>query len=180
MKIATRGKKAYIQTPYHSTFVARIKQISGARWNPKSAHGLLMSSFFPLSARLWTKYLERVMFRQRANVTISNSPSIRTLAAVPLTACISSQNAWAFAYNYGNGARFGDGVNYLSGGCTLRGTIQNWVSVVQAGSVIMVYDVPETLVKNALPTAGVNYEFIVCHPDAEINQLASPQPQLGT
>ncbi len=180
MKIATRGKKAYIQTPYHSTFVARIKQISGARWNPKKRAWVVDVEFLPLVRQIMDEIFgesDVPAEDERYNIKLTFHTDI---SSRPLDGVYFFAKCLAFAYNYGNGARFGDGVNYLSGGCTLRGTIQNWVSVVQAGSVIMVYDVPETLVKNALPTAGVNYEFIVCHPDAEINQLASPQPQLGT
>lgn len=88
------------------------------------------------------------------------------IASRPLDGVYFFAKQVAFSYDFGSGARIGDGVQYLSGGCFLYGMADNWVSVVQSGSVVMIYDVPETLIQHTAPVAGVYYEFFERLPNA--------------
>ena len=94
MKIATRGKKAYIQTPYHSTFVARIKQISGARWNPKKRAWVVDVEFLPLVRQIMDEIFgesDVPAEGERYNIKLTFHTDI---SSRPLDGVYSSQNAW--------------------------------------------------------------------------------------
>lgn len=164
--ITTRGKKAYIRSPYVSAFVERIKQIGGARWNPKKHVWVVDVEFLPLVRQLMIEIFgesDVPAEGKRYDIRLTFQTDI---VSRPLDGVYFFAKCLAFAYNYGSGARIGDDVRYLSGDCILRGTVDNWVSVVQAGSVVMVYDVPEALIRNTVPVAGVHYEFFERPSDA--------------
>lgn len=153
-------------TPYHSGFVRKIKQVRTAKWNKKLHAWTVDAEYVPLVRQIMCE-----VFGESDILAEGKRYDIRLTFHTDISGSVRDGvyffgKCLAFAYNYGDGARIGDGVRYLSGECALGGTPLDWVSIVKAGSVVMVYDIPEALIRNTYPVSGVYYEFFERLPEA--------------
>lgn len=165
MDINTRGGKAYTRTPYHPEFVRKIKQVRTAKWNPKKRAWVVDVEYIPAVRQIMCEVFGESDIPAEGKRYDIKLTFYRDISGGVSDGVYFFGKCLAFAYNYGDGARFGDGVRYLSGGCALGGTPLEWVSIVKAGSVVMVYDIPEALIRITFPIDGVYYEFFERLPD---------------
>lgn len=149
--------RARVHTPYNADFVARIKT-AGGRWDS--------------AAKCWTvsaDALDVVRAIMRDVYGMDDNP-VRETARVRLTfearvyECCASVtilgHTIARAFGRDSGARVGDGVYYEVGKPGSGGSVKNWISVVEAGSVVVLAAVPTALLDREDLPDGVTAEII--------------------
>ncbi|MBD5170045.1 MAG: hypothetical protein HDT20_08025 [Oscillibacter sp.] len=174
MKIKIENGKASISTPYHSEFVRKIKRCANAKWDPEHNVWVVDAKYVPAVRQIMCDvYGESdIPESKRYDVKLTFHKSVYSICdgVFFFGKCV------ARAYGRDSGARVGEGVCYLAGECESGGSVRNWQSIVNKGSVVMLYDVPTTLVQDAEPVDGVDYEFIERTPDK--NALVSEKNSL--
>lgn len=174
ISITTRGKKAYISSHYCSDFAAKLKQDFHARWSRAKQAWMVDIEYIPT--------VRQIMYSIFGETDISapvKRYDVKLTFHVDMGTHMGDVSFFAkcLAHVYSDKSRryirVSDDVRYLSGDCSIRGTVDDWWAVVEQGSVVMVYDVPETLVQCAVTSPHVTYEFIERLPDSD------PQLQPG-
>lgn len=174
LAIEQNGKKAHIFAPYCRAFIDGLKQNCKAKWNRARRAWVVDAEYIPT--------VRQIMYSVYGETDIS-APVRRYDAKLTFRTDIGTHMgdvaffAKCLAHVYEDGSRryirVGDDVRYLRGNYSLRGSVDDWWLVVEQGSVVMVYDVPETLVQSAVTSPYVTYEFIERLPDSD------PQLQPG-
>ncbi len=158
--ITVSGGIAKIVTPYNANFVAKIKMIGGAKWDAGS--------------RCWTvpdtaEQAVRDVMRQvygRDDLVEGETVSVRLTFAescVAVTGPVTIMgHTISRAYGRDSGARPGDDVSFVRGGCKSGGSVANWQSIVEADSVVILGKVSLSMYEaesKSLPR-GVTCEII--------------------
>lgn len=169
-----RSGKAYTFGPYNSEFNEKLKQLCKARWSRAKQTWAVDAEYIPTVRQImYSIFGETDIWApvKRYDVKLTFHVDVGThMGDVSFFAkCL----AHVYSDKSYRGIRVSDDVRYLSGDCSIRGTVDNWWAVVEQGSVVMVYDVPETLVQSAVTSPYVTYEFIERVPDSD------PQLQPG-
>ena len=163
MKIVIEGKKAYIYTPYNSEFVMKIKRLDSAEWDSNK--------------QAWKVNADRIPAARKIMCSVYGESDIRESKRydVQLTFREEFQEEYdgiyffgkclAYAYSHRGEARVGDDVCFLEGGCTSGGSRNRRTTIIEKGSVVIVGDVPETMVQREERVDGVDYEFFERTPD---------------
>ncbi|OQA07948.1 MAG: hypothetical protein BWY65_01679 [Firmicutes bacterium ADurb.Bin373] len=148
MKITNIGNgKIAVETPYNPEFVSKIKK-AGGRWNASSktwecdersveAVRAIMREVYGMDDMPQELVTVRVTVGDR-NISKHTGPVVlfgRTIAS---------------AYGRDSGAKIGEGVCFEAGGCTSGGSVKNWYTVIESGSIITIYDVPRRAVEEKL------------------------------
>lgn len=150
--------KIKIFTPYNPDFVKRIKKIGGAVWK---GDGWVVSESF-------TDDVRKIMLDVYgySDVTDNDTVTLRVTVHEELRERCGSVFLFgknlSKAYGRDSGAKPGEDVAYLEGGCTSGGSAKNWCSVVQENSVIKLYNVNRNVYEveiDNLPD-GVSVEII--------------------
>lgn len=136
-----------IDTPYNKEFIAKIKGV-GAKWNP-------IQKVWEADART----IETVRDIMRDVYGQDDMPQ----EMVDIRIKVGEEDIWeqtgpvvifgrtiATARGRDTGARVGDGVVLESGNVTSGGSMKNWRTIIKAGSVVTVYDVPKQAVEKGL------------------------------
>lgn len=158
MKIEVDGEFAYIYTPYNAGFVERIKRFGSAKWIPEKKAWRVNAEEVPSVREIMQDvYGETDIFsdlkRCDAKLTFHKSVSEKGGGVYFFGKCL------ARSYGPKSNVEFDNGVCYLEGKCTCTGGRNSWSCVVDAGSVVMLYDVPETLVRKEKRHPDVDYEI---------------------
>jgi len=176
MKITNlRNGNIAIESPYNSEFVAKIKK-AGGKWNAGN--------------KTWEtdeRNLETVRSIMREVYGQDDLP--QELVTVKVTIGDKSINEWtapvvifgrsiASARGRDSGARVGDGVSFEAGGCDSGGSMKNWYTVVSAGSVFTVYDVPKLAVEQKLGWKDEYGTFEVIEADDPLAALKAEKEAL--
>lgn len=184
MKIKIEDGLAFVHTPYHPDFVKKIKSCSSAKWDA--------------TRRAWQIKAEQVPIVRKLMVDIFGESDIPTEGKrfdVQLE-FHTSVSAWhegvyllgkclARASGRDSGARPGDGVCYIEGGCSSGGSMKNWTSIVDEGSIVILYDIPESLILKEKCQEGIDYKLIERNPNedelkAEKNRLMARIKEIDT
>lgn len=158
IKIAkTSGDRINVYTPYNSDFVARVKN-AGGRWDSET--------------KCWSipaEALEVVRAIMRDVYGIDDSNESRTVK-VRLTFASEVYeycnpvtilgHTVSRAYGRDSGAKPGTGVYFEVGAPKSGGSVKNWTSVVEQGSIVVLSAVPTTLLDRATLPEGVTSEII--------------------
>lgn len=157
MKITIENGRAKVSTPYNADFVAKIKGIGGSRWEA--------------SNKCWSVPAESVdQVREimmavygRTDQTTEKTCTIRltfekSMCEYRAPVAIYGKTI-ASAFGRDTGARAGDDVAFVEGKPASGGSVKNWTSIVPSGSVVVLYNVPESMLSRELP-AGVAAEVI--------------------
>lgn len=166
MRIETKDGKAYIYTPYNSKFVQKIKRVSSAKWDPKHGAWVVNVEYVPAVRKIMADVYGESDIpaegkRYDIKLTFHKECSRECDGVYFFGKCL------AYAYGRDSGAKIGEGVCYLDGDCKSGGSVRRWQSIVKKGSVVMVYDVPESLARSEKPVDGVDFEFIERTPDKD-------------
>lgn len=185
MKINVEDSRAKVYTPYNAAFVAQIRAIGGARWDS--------------SSKCWTVPAESVDQVREIMMAVygeTDQPAGRRVSVRltfernvceycgPVTIC---GKPVARAFGRDSGARVGDDVAFIQGAPESGGSVKNWTSVVPAGSVVVLHNVPEAMLGRELPrgvTAEVlepqdNREALLREKERLLSRLAEIQRELG-
>ena len=140
MNITIKGNTALIEVPYNTWFVAQIKRLGG-RWMPEEKR-------WAVDAR----NLEHVRAAMvecygRSDVSSDNLVTVRvTVGDKGISVRRGSVEMFgrvvARAWSRDEGARTGDGVVFLEGGPDSGGSMKYWETIVYAGAVFLIRDVP--------------------------------------
>ena len=146
MRIIIDGDMAYIYTPYNTDFVAKIKKINAARWEVDKK-----------AWRVPVDYIDAVreiMLDVYGKSDIAKAPGKRYDVRLTFHKDIYAERNEVTIYGrcvagaYGNksGGHAGGGVCYIKGGPASGGSAKHWYSMVREGSVVMLYDIPESMI----------------------------------
>lgn len=149
--------KAAIYTPYNAEFVSRIKLLGG-RWNP--------------SEKCWTVAefkVDDVRAVMRSIYGQDDQPVAETVDVIltfdeeyselcgPVTLL---GRTIAAARGRDSGARMGDDVMFLEGQPKSGGSVKNWRTIIPAGSVVKLPNLPKTATKECELPEGVTMQII--------------------
>ena len=146
IRIEIEGGLALIYAPYHKDFVREIKNIGGARWDPKSkAWGVSVASLPTVREILMDIYGETDISGEQAmhDVEVTALERIESICG-PVQVM---GKTLARAYHRDSGARPGPDVDLIEGNIRSDGSLSRWKSVVEKGAVFRLYNVPEYLVE---------------------------------
>ena len=142
MKIEVKDDKAYIFTPYNSNFIKKVKGIGKARWNG--------------AERCWTVPKTEIdIVRQFMMETYGETDqtddtekvSVKVTFTEEARACLGSivlfGKTVATAFGRDTGAKIGDDVTLMTGKVKSGGSARNWVTIVEAGTVVKIRNVPK-------------------------------------
>lgn len=185
MKIEINAGKANVFTPYNKDFVAKIKQIGGARWNG--------------SARCWTvpeaevdtvrEYMRDVYGetdlpdegeRITVEVTFNESAYDREITIFGRQICR--------AFGRDSGARLGDDVTLIEGDIGSGGSRANWNAYIHEGARFRIRNLPRTALSIESPykvtvvevqREGVDREALMAEREKLMARLAEINALLG-
>ena len=135
---------ALIDVPYNTRFVARIKRLGG-RWLPEQKR-------WSIDARN-VEHVRAAMLDcyGRTDVSADDLVTVRvTVGDKGMSRCRGSIEMFgrvvARAWSRDEGARCGDGVVFIDGGPDSGGSMKYWETIIYAGSIFLIRDVPRSFV----------------------------------
>ncbi len=136
IRIETSGSSIHVQAPYNSDFVARAKKLGGKWEKPNWV--------FDARDEERVRELCRELYGSDGLTTDLCTLRIewRTDASASASAIEVSGRTIARAFGRDSGAKAGDGIVILSGGFGSGGSVKNWTTRVQAGTIVLVRDFP--------------------------------------
>ena len=161
MEIRTNGETAQIFTPYNAEFVSAIKGIGGAKWNryeqcweiPESAveacREIMMRVYGECDIPSGEKVKVRLTFTKDF---ISDTRQDIVLMGKTV----------AHAWGRDSGARPGDDAVFVAGKAKSGGSMKNWHTCIEEGSVVELHNVPAAAYEKFMSGAvdGVTAEII--------------------
>lgn len=158
MKIVIEYEQALLYTPYNADFVRRIKSIGGARWDAKNRVWRI-----PATAVDQARQIMREVYGECDLPDDIKRVTVKLTFGKDVIADQGPIIIWgktiASAFSRDSGARIGQDVVFLKGEPNSGGSRNSWNTYIDAGSVVQVNNVPETMLSEALPD-GVTYEII--------------------
>lgn len=148
MKITNlENGKISIHTPYNPGFNSRIKK-AGARWNAaEKAWETDERNIETVRSIMREVYGQDDTPQETVTVKVTVGEYSITVDKGPV---VLFGRTVASARGRDSGARLGDGVSFEKGNCRSSGSMKNWDTKVDAGSVFTIYDVPRLAVEQRL------------------------------
>ena len=158
IKITTTEKRACLLTPYNADFVSAIKRIGGAHWERDSRTWSI-----PVEAIDQAREIMRKVYGEDDRPSAEPSVSVRLTFSEEVTewhapVTIMGKTV-ASAWGRDSGARVGDDVAFVQGRPESGGSVKNWRSIVPAGCVVVLHNVPQAALQMELPD-GVTAEVM--------------------
>lgn len=163
LQIRKENGKAKVYTPYNSDFVKAIRQVGGAKWNPADKCWETPESAVDAIRRIMTKVYGHSDISEDETMTLKV-----TFTEARSTTCDAEQlfgKVLARAFGKTSGAKIGDDVAYISGGATSGGSVKNWQSIVEEGSVAILSNVSKALYEKDKDAEGIVIEIMDGKPD---------------
>lgn len=154
-----KGTQTAVYTPYNASFVSAIRKIGGARWDAEDKAWMVPTASLPqvreIMRNIWGED-DRMDAVKRVSVRLTFADDCAEWhGPVEIFGKVLSS-----ATGRDSGARVGEDVCFTAGGPASGGSAKNWRSVVEAGSVVVLRSVPETMLDNAELPEGVTMEII--------------------
>lgn len=162
MKITLNNGIANIYTPYNRKFIEQIKRID-SKWNAEEKCWTVKEDAIDVVRQIMMDVYgetdEVAIETVNIKVKVVEECSIRKAEVMFLGKTLSR------AFGRDTGAKVGEDVYYLEGGCTSGGSMRNWTSIVKKGSVIELRNVNKNLVNKFMEDKtveefGENIEII--------------------
>jgi len=137
--VEIKDDQAYLTTPYNPVYVQRIKQI-GARWDASSKRWRINAQSVDVARKIMREIYGEDDQEQNEKVTV-----IATFAAERSALCSAYcllGKVIARAYGRDSGAQVGPDAAFAAGAPQSGGSVKNWRTVIPAGSVVEIYNVP--------------------------------------
>lgn len=176
IKIEVKNGKANIYTPYNPTFVCKIKGIGGAKWDSEEECWIVPEDMIDSAREIMrdaygfadTDVAETV----KVKVTVLDDVSAYH-APYELMGKVLSR-----AYGRDSGAYIGNDVAYISGQPCSAGSVKNWGSKVNKGSVIVLTNVSKNLYERYLESPIENLEVELMEYKKSRNELLKEKDEL--
>jgi len=178
MRIIIVDDKVKVFTPYNSSFVNRIKGINNAKWDAQNKCWAIPAAM-----------IEPVREIMRDVYGCADNDVAETVK-IKITALSNLSEKWApvellgkvlsKAYGRNSGAMPGDDVAYISGRCSSGGSVKNWRSQVEAGSVIILNNVSKVLYERYLENPNEKLEVELMEYEKSKDELLKEKEQLLT
>lgn len=148
MKITSTEKgKISVETPYNPEFVRRIKK-AGGKWNPGTKTWELDERSIE-SVRAIMREVYGMDDLPQELITVKVMVGDDTISKHTGPIVIFGRTI-ASAFGRDSGAKVGEGVSFEKGTCRSGGSMKNWYTIIEAGSVLTIYDVPRRAVEEKL------------------------------
>lgn len=176
MKIEVENGKAKLFTPYNPTFVTKIKGIGSAKWNSED--------------RCWMipeENIEEAREIMRSVYGAADNDVAETVKVkVTVLECVWAKRrpytlmgkVLSKAYGRDSDATPGEDVAYISGYCRSGGSVKNWESQVDKGSVIVLSNVNKTLYELYLENPNEDLKVELMESKKSKNELLKEKEQL--
>lgn len=158
IKIEIEDGRANLFTPYNPDFVKKIKGIGGAKWNAsEKCWGI------PEAAVDAAREIMQEVYGY-SDISENETVSVKVTIEDRMSECCGDVflfgKVLAHASGRDSGARVGDDVAYISGGADSGGSVKNWKSVVEAGSVVILSNVNKSVFERSEIPEGVKVEVL--------------------
>ena len=153
IKIEIKNGAANLYTPYNPDFIKRIKGIGGAKWDGSNNCWLIPVSAIDAAREIMTTVYGYSDIQE--NETISLKVIFNKRAASERSDVVLYGKILAHAYGRDSGARVGEDVAYISGGSR-----NNWDSIVEEGSVIILSNVNKHVYERSKPEYDITVEVL--------------------
>lgn len=162
MKITVENNRANVYSPYNADFVSKIRGIGGAKWDSSAkCWSVPAESVDQVREIMLDVYGETDLISGRkVSVRLTFSQSVAEYNA-PVTIYGKTVSR---AFGRDSGARVGNDVAFVQGAPKSGGSAKNWTSVVPEGSVVVLHNVPESMLEQELP-GGVTAEVLSDEPN---------------
>lgn len=149
MKITVNAGKASINSPFNPEFVSRIKSIGG-RWDAASKTWTVGENMLTEAREIMRAVYGRD--DQQTDVQVTDI-RIRFNEEVHCTVGGITMYGKTIAKAWGrdSGARVGDDVAFVEGRPDSGGSAKNWRTIIPEGSVVVIKNVPVSLLGEPLP-----------------------------
>lgn len=137
--VEIKDGQAYLTTPYNPVYVQRIKQ-AGARWDVSSKRWCINDQSVDVARKIMREVYGEDDQNQGEKVTVIATFSADQ-SALRSDYCLLGK-VIARAYGRDTGARVGADVAFAAGAPQSGGSVKNWRTVIPAGSVVEIYDIP--------------------------------------
>ena len=144
--------KIYLQTPYNAEFVKRIKA-AGGRWT---------MDCWVVSDRA-EEIVEKIMMEIFGENGKTAVETVNVRVTVKPGYCLTGYQSGASlfgrpvakAWGRDSGAKVCDGVCFEKGAPTSGGSVKNWKTLIDEGTVFLMYDVPRAIVEREIGTPSL-------------------------
>ena len=143
--IITDNNQAEVYTPYNSNFVTSIKkQIGSARWDSSKKCWVVPDRSVEFIREIMEKVYGETDIAPQEHIDVKvkfNEDVYCTCEPLVLFA----RNI-VIAYGRDSGAKVGEGVELVEGNISSGGSMKNWKTQIQKGTVLIIRDVCKTLI----------------------------------
>lgn len=160
-EIEIKDGQAYLTTPYNPVYVQRIKQL-GARWDASSKRWRINAQSVDAARKIMREIYGEDDQKQDEKVTVIATFS-ETQSALCNSYCLFGKTI-ARAYGRDTGAQVGEEAAFIERAPRSGGSIKNWETVIPAGSVVEIYNVPRKFVEQEIESNksqdnGISFEI---------------------
>lgn len=156
--VTIKAGTAYIASPYNPEFVSRIKNCGG-RWDAETRTWKISEQALD-DARQIMQDIYGETDQQTAGTTVTLRAEIIDSIWETRKPIVIAGRVVASAFGRDSGARVGDNVAFIAGGPKSGGSVKNWQTCIDAGSIIKVYKVPAAKAREAVENPP--YKGMVC------------------
>lgn len=181
MQIKTAGNgMAKVITPYNAEFVAKVKGIGGRKWNAaERCWEVPESEIDTVRGYMMDIFGETDLPTEGEKVTVKvtfNSDESKRRESITLFG-----KTLARAWGRDSGAKVGEDVTLISGKVTSGGSVKNWYTEVEEGTVLKVRNVPRAALEQdtdldvtveVMETAGIDRAALMAEKEKILARLA--------
>ena len=164
MENVIKNGMANVYTPYNPYFVNAIKGIGKATWNREKKCWVIPETAIDAAREIMINVYGYSDITE--NETISLKVYFNEEVSEWHWDVVLFGKVIAHAYNRDSGARIGDDVAFIHGGAMSGGSVKNWESIVEKGSVVILSNVN----KNIYEKESTEYDITVEVLETEINK----------
>lgn len=146
-EVEIKDDQAYLTTPYNPTYVQRIKQI-GARWDTSSKQWRINAQSIDVARKIMREVYGEDDQQQGEKVTVI--ATFREEQSALCSAYYLLGKPIARAYGRDSGAQVGLDAAFTAGAPRSGGSVKNWRTVIPAGSVVEIYNVPRSFAEQEI------------------------------
>lgn len=166
MKIEINENKAYVFTPYNKNFVSEIKKIGGAKWD-QSRKAWCIPADAVEQARVIMKRVYGETDIPDGGRKVSVQLTFKESFSADRSAITIFGKTVATAFGRDSGAKVGNDAIFTSGAPESGGSAKYWQTIVPEGSVVVLRDVPENMLKSEAIPDYISVEILEQRPNRE-------------
>lgn len=140
MKIEQSDNTIKVFTPYNPSFVLDIKRAASGRWNSVEKCWEYPAEARPTIAKIMNSYFGYVDGSAEDTVTVDITVTDEEIGRQSGVYILGREICRATGRD--SGARMSDGCVLISGGIKSGGSVKNWCTILEEGSVVRIINVP--------------------------------------